>query len=62
MQSQRRFSLSCVEGFVDISRDRIALSRSFRTVEAPCMEVPPEMVALTFVFDRGAGDAFLEGF
>ena len=43
-----------------ISRLRIAASSSVRTVEAPCIDVPP--VTLTFVvFDRpGAGEAVRE--
>lgn len=45
--------------FVDISRERIAASSSVRTLDCPCMDVPPVM--LTFV-GFGAGDAFREGF
>ncbi len=42
-----------------ISRVRIAASNSERTVEAPCMDVPPVM--FTFVFElEGAGEVVRE--
>lgn len=49
MQVQRRASLSADvlrEGFVLISRERMAESRSERVEEAPRMDVPPERLIL----------------
>jgi len=66
MQSQRRAAFSAGvraerEGFVESSRLRMAESRSFRTVEAPRMEVPPAIAILVFdaldgVEERGTGE------
>ena len=60
-QLQRRLAVSEAvdeerEGFVWISRVRIAESRSLRVVEAPCMDVPPERLILVF----GAGEEVRE--
>ena len=52
-ESRRRVLL------VLISRERMAASSSVRTVEAPCMEVPPVMftlVGLDVEEDGGAGE------
>ena len=44
------------EGFVVISSERMAASRSFRAVEAPCIGVPPAMDTLADgVFDLELG-------
>ncbi len=48
--------------FVLISKLRIASSSSVRTVDAPCIDVPPVMFTLVFVEDGGAGDAVREAF
>lgn len=42
--------------FVLISRLRIAASSSVRTVEAPCMDVPPVMLTFVGLEDGGAGE------
>jgi hypothetical protein len=59
MQLHFRLELSRRVEFVLISRLRIAASSSERTVEAPCMDVPPVM--FIFVF-WGAGEDVREGF
>lgn len=59
MQLHIRFASSAAEdkdGFVWISRDLMAESRSESAVEAPCMAVPPVMLTLVF----GAGEAVRE--
>ena len=45
-----------MEGFVWTSRARIAESRSWMVLDAPCIDCPPVMFILVFV----AGDAVLE--
>ena len=60
MQLHLRFSSSAAlednDGLVWISRLLIALSKSDKAVEAPCIAVPPVMLTLVF----GAGEAVLE--
>lgn len=62
IQLHFRFSFSAAEfavdkdGFVWISRLRMAESRSESADDAPCIAVPPEMLTLAL----GAGDAVLE--
>lgn len=63
MQLQRRLELSCEEerlGFVWISRARMAESKSLIIEDAPCMEVPPDILILALAFR--AGDAVLDAF
>ena len=62
MQLQRRLELSCEErlGFVWISRARMAESKSLIIEDAPCMEVPPDILILALAFT--AGDAVLDAF
>lgn len=58
-QSQRRaagFALAEREGFVWISRVRMAESRSARAVEGACIEGPPEILTLVL----GAGEEVLD--
>lgn len=57
MQLHFRFSLSSNDAFVLISNVLIAESSSERTVDAPCIDVPPVM--LTFVL-LGAGEEVRE--